>query len=299
MKIAHAYGDAGPVNTLLRELVRAAAEERPARVEPQSRHRTALPRAWLRAFAPPRRWRQALTLPRTPAVTTVDPRPWTPALTVETARSSEVLATMRAWRDEHAPGVSTSAITFAAFAGALRELGLDPDLSGGTFLVDARRYLDPSVRIDSNFCFGPYLRPADMTDPVAVHQALKRELADGGFLTMMLLREAKIAVAGGPGMPDPYPSEVSASPRPRLTLSNQGRHDVLADLPWAIEPPYRINESIPTRSAPDGITLTTSEMGGVLHLEATFHASTFDPALVARALQLVCASPASLITPVG
>lgn len=295
MKIAHAYGDAGPVNALLRELIRAAADGRPAWIEPQHRHPMALPKAWLRTFANPGRWGQALRIPRTPATRTVDPRPWTPALTVETARSAEVLATMRAWRDEHAPGVTTSAITFAAFAGALRELGLDPDLSGGTFLVDARRYLDPSVRIDSNFCFGPYLRPADMTDPVAVHLALKRELAGGGFLTMMLLRETKLAVAGAPGMPDPYPSEVSATPRPRLTLSNQGRHDVLADLPWAIEPAYRINESIPTLSAPEGITLTTSELGGVLHLEATFHASTYDPELVAEALQLVCASPASLI----
>jgi len=48
-------------------------------------------------------------------------------------------------------------------------------------------------------------------------------------------------------------------------------------------------------SSAEGITLTTSEMGGVLHLEATFHASTYEPAMVARALELVCADPAALI----
>ena len=40
-------------------------------------------------------------------------------------------------------------------------------------------------------------------------------------------------------------------------------------------------------------------MGGVLHLEATFHASTYDPAMVARALELVCTDPAALIMASG
>jgi hypothetical protein len=295
MKIAHAYGDAGPVNTLLRELIRAAAEERAAQIPPQQRHPMALPAAWWRQFRAPDRWRDALAMARTPHVEVIDPRPWSAALTVQTARSAEVLAKMRAWRDENAPGVTTSAITFAAFTAALGELGLDPDLSGATFLADARRYLGKDVHIDSNFCFGPYLRPVSLTDPPAIHGALKAELATGGMLTMMLLREAKLAVTGASGMPAPYPAEAPAEPRPRLTFSNQGRHDVLADLPWAVEAADRINQSVPTLSGPEGITLTTSEMGGVLHLEATFHASTYDPALIARALELVCADPATLI----
>jgi O-antigen/teichoic acid export membrane protein len=295
MKVAHAYGDAGPVNTLLRELIRAAAEERAAQIPPQHRHRSALPRAWWNQFKSPSRWGDARKMSRTPHIEAVNPRPWAASLTVQTARSAQVLAAMRDWRDGYAPGVTTSAITFAAFASALRELGLDPDLSGATFLADARRYLGKGVSIDSNFCFGPYLRPASLTEPAAIHQALKRELATGGMLTMMLLRETKIMVTGAPGMPEPYPTEAPAAPAPRLTFSNQGRHDVLADLPWAIEPAYRVNQSVPTLSGPEGITLTTSEMGGVLHLEATFHASTFDPALVARALELVCTDPAGLI----
>jgi O-antigen/teichoic acid export membrane protein len=295
MKVAHAYGDAGPVNTLLRELVRAAGEERAARIAPQSLPRWALFRAWWHQFRSPRRWGDALKMARTPQVEAVDPQPWTAELTVETARSADVLGKMRAWRDDHAPGVTTSAITFAAFAAALRELRLDPDLSGATFLADARRYLGSGVSIDSNFCFGPYLRPADLTDPAAIHTAVKAELATGGMLTMMLLRAGKLAVIGAPGYPEPYPSEAPAAPRPRITFSNQGRHDVLADLPWAIDAPARVNQSVPTLNGPEGITLTTSEMGGVLHLEATFHASTYDPAVVARALTLVCTDPAALI----
>ncbi|GAB1645466.1 lipopolysaccharide biosynthesis protein [Krasilnikovia sp. MM14-A1259] len=296
LKVAHAYGDAGPVNTLVRELVRAAGEGRAASIEPMLRHRSALPKAWWKTFGlSVGRIKSSMQLARPPHAGDVAMQPWTASLTVETARSADVLAKMRVWRDEHAPGVTTSAITFAAFTAALQQLGLNPDTDGATFLADARRYLDKGVSIDSNFCWGQYLSPADLTDPRAIHTTLKAELASGRMLTMMLLRETKIAVTGAPGLPDPYPAEAPAEPRPRLTFSNQGRHDVLSDLPWAVEPAGRVNQSVPTLNGPEGVTLTTSEMNGVLHLEATFHASTYDPAVVARALELVCTDPAALI----
>jgi O-antigen/teichoic acid export membrane protein len=296
LKVSHAYGDAGPVNTLVHELVQAAYEGRAARIAPSRRHRTALPKAWWKQFGrQPARWKDGLSFARPPHVEDGPARPWQADLTVTTARSGQVLGQMRTWRDQYAPGVTTSAITFAAFTSALIELGLNPDLRGGTFLADARRYLAPGVSIDSNFCMGPYLTPPSLTDPLAIHRTLKAELATGRILTMMLLREGKILLTGAPGMPDPFPSEITVEPRPRLTFSNQGRHDMLSDLPWAVEPASRINQSVPTLNGPEGITLTTSEMNGVLHLEATFHASTYHPAIVARALELVCADPAGLI----
>lgn len=296
MKVSHAYGDAGPVNVLLHELVAAAAEYRPARLAPLARPRFALFRAWWKQFGTtPGRWRTGLSFARPPAPEETTTRPWEANLTVRTARSAKVLKQMRAWRDEYAPGVTTSAITFAAFAAALGDLGLDPDLRGGTFLADARRYLADGTVIDSNFCFGPYLSPESLTDPMSIHTTLKAELGTGRILTMMMLRTGKIGVLGAPGMPDPFPSEIAVRPRPRLTFSNQGRHDMLGDLPWAADAAWRVNQSVPTLNGPEGITLTTSEMNGVLHLEATFHASTFDPALVARALELVCSDPAALI----
>ncbi|WP_305789183.1 lipopolysaccharide biosynthesis protein [Symbioplanes lichenis] len=296
MKVAHAYGDAGPVNVLLRELVRAAGEERAAVIEPSVRHRWALPKAWWKQFGTkPGTWKQGLVFARPPAELPAETRPWAPNLTVVTARSGDVLGRMRTWRDQHAPGVTTSAITFAAFTAALRDLGLDPDLRGGIFLADARRYLGQDVRIDSNFCMGPYLYPADLTDPREIHKSLKAELATGRILSMIVLREGKMLVTGAPGFPDPYPAAAPVAPRPRLTFSNQGRHDLLADLPWAVGPGARINQSVPTATCNDGITLTTSEMNGTLHLEAMFHASTYDPAVIARALELVLTDPAALI----
>ncbi|HET9516773.1 MAG TPA: hypothetical protein VFO77_03505 [Actinoplanes sp.] len=296
LKVAHAYGDAGPVNTLLRELILAAAQGRPAQLAPSPRERFALPRAWWSQFGRhPSRLREGLRLGGTYEPSDPELRAWTADLTVRTDRSAEVLAAMRSWRDEHAPGVTTSAITFAAFTAALRRLGLDPDTSGGTFLADARRYLPKGTVVDSNFCWGQFLSPADLTDPAAIHRALKAELAGGRMLTMMLLREGKLALLGGPSLPAPYPTQAPVHARPRLTFSNQGRHDMLGDLPWSVDPAGRINHSVPTLNGPEGITITTSEMNGVLHVEATFHASTYDPATIEQALRLVCTDPAGLI----
>ena len=298
VKIAHAYGDAGPVNDLLRELVTAAAAGRAARFPPPASSRLLLTTALWRQFGRhPRRLATGLRITRAPAAPPVaadDSVGWQPDITVETTRSAGALALMRGWRDSHAPGVTTAAITFAAFAAALRDLGMDPHLSGAVFLADARRYLPAGTRVDGDFCWGQYLAPVDLVDPLAVHTALKAELASGRMLTMMALREARVALTGAGGRP-PFPARMHRRPRPELTFSNQGRHDVLADLPWAAEPDGRVNHSVPTQSGPAGITLTTSEMGGVLHLEATFHRSTYDAATVARAMTVLCQDPAALL----
>jgi O-antigen/teichoic acid export membrane protein len=296
MKVVHAYGDAGPVNVLLRELVKAAGEGRAASIRPSARHRWALPRAWFKQFGTkPDRWREGIGFPKPPEHDTAETRPWAPALTMESVRSASALQAMREWRDENAPGVTTSAITFAAVTAALREVGLDPDDRGAIFLADARRYLGKDVQIDSNFCMGPYLSPEDLTDPTSIHTTLKGELATGRLLTMLVLREGNILVTGSRGEPDPYPSAISAAPRPRMTYSNQGRHDMLGDLPWSVDVASRINQSVPTACDPEGIMLATSEMNGVLHLEVSFHSTTYDRVLLAEAIRRVCADPARLI----
>ncbi|GAA2630367.1 hypothetical protein [Paractinoplanes durhamensis] len=291
-KVSHAYGDAEPVNELLYELVHAAAEDRAASFPAARRYiRYRLVRAWWQRFG---LWpRQEVAGPR--VIDAPAERDWSPQLTVRSDRSGEILRHIREWRDRAAPGVTTTAITFAAFAAALRDLGLDPDLSGAVFHIDARRYLDRDVRIDSNFSIGVRLSPRDLTDPRAVNETLQAELASGRVLGMMLRRAGRIMVAGAPAVPEPYPGKISTTPRPKLTLSNQGRHDILSDLPWTVDAASRANLSVPTHSGPEGITLTTSELDGALHLEATFHASTYDPDVITRALDVVCTNPAGIM----
>jgi hypothetical protein len=152
--------------------------------------------------------------------------------------------------------------------------------------------------VDGNFCWGQHLPPVEACDPVAVHRAVQDELRSGRVLTMMALRQLRVALSGTRGLATPYPSWIRRAPRPALTLSSQGRGgEVLADLPWAAPPGERVNRTVPTRTAPEGVTLTTSELAGVLHIEATFHRSTYPPELVARALSLLSTDPTGLLPP--
>jgi hypothetical protein len=296
IKISHSYGDAGPVVVLLHEIVKAAAEGRAAAIRPYEPHRGALLRAWWEKIGSKRaNWKQGLALPRPPRPESATMRPWTPDITWRTERSADALRRIREFRKVHARGVSTTAIAFAAFTAALRDLGVDPNLSGGIFLADARRFLPTDVKIDSDFCMGMWLSPGDTTDPAAIDRALKAEMGFPRILTVMMLEEIKTLLSRAKGAPPAYPAALAEGARARLTYSSQGRHDVLNDLPWTVEPAERRNMSVATLCEPDGIALGTSEMNGVLHLDAIFHASTYDPEVIAKALTMVLSDPAGLL----
>lgn len=265
MRLAPEY--AGAANPLLRELARAASETRAAVIPPPARTQAALPKSWWKQVGRhPSRW----NIPKQPPPADVGPS----RLRAHTARSARVLGEMDAWRQRHAPEAGTPAITLAAFTSALIELGLRPEPHDATFLLEQ----------------GPaYLPHAALTDPRAITAALDAELASGRPLTRKMMRAGRALLTGTPA---------PAESRPGVTFVDRGRHDMLGDLPWAVEPASRINLSVPTRAAPAGITLTSSEMGGVLHLEATFHADAdaHDAGVIARALDLTCTDPAGLIS---
>jgi hypothetical protein len=299
LKVAHVYGDADPVNRLLRSLILAAASGSPADVPRERRRRQLTKALWNQFGRHPKRWRDGLRIEKPPADRPLGPEDsvaWRPQIGNESMHSLEVMAKMRAWRDEHAPGVSTSAIAYAAFIGALRHCGLGGHSDGAVFLADARRYLPKGDQVvDGNFCWGQYLSPVDLTSPAAIQQALKAELGTGRMLTMMALRETRLGLGKVQGMPHPYPDRVSTDRRQVVTLGNQGRHDLLSDLPWAAEPADRVNHSIPTLCGPQDVTLCTSEMNGVLHVDITYHRTSYDQATMRRVAELVVTDPVGMI----
>jgi hypothetical protein len=296
LRVSRAYGDTEPVNALLRELVCAAHAGRAVSLAPGTPQSWALPKAWLKQVGlRPSRWRDGLRTPRPPRRVAAATRPWKASPVTSSVRSTRVLGEMRTWRDRHGVGATTPAIALAAFAAALVELGLDPDLSGGVFLADARRRLGQATGVDGNFSIGSYLSPQSLIDPAPIDETFTAELAGGRILTSMLLRSGRLLVTRAPRTPPPYPEEIAIEPRPRLVLDDQGSHDLLADLPWGAEPAGRIDQSPPARCEPEDVVLTIGEMDGVLHLDATFHSTTYDPVVVQRALDLVCSDPAGLI----
>ena len=159
-RISHALGDGRVVNTLLPALLGAAGDGPPP-------VRLPLLRALLHHFGRhPTRLLGAVRVARPPAGG--GSAAWRPDVRYVSVRSGSALATIRAWRDRCAPGISAAAVLFAAAPAALARAGLPPKWPGAVVLVDCRRYLPDGARVAGNFSWGQYLVPDDATDPRAV-----------------------------------------------------------------------------------------------------------------------------------
>ncbi len=290
LKLSHAVGDGRVVNAVLPALIRAAARRVPAQQPPPS-GRLPLVRAALHHFGRhPGRVPGALVVSRPPGDAPGDAVEWRADPDYVSIGSTNALTDIRSFRDRRLPGVSTAAIQFAALAAALERTGLPPRGPGVVVLVDAWRYLPAGYGADGNFSWGLYLRPASLTDPKAVHEALTTQLYAGSALAALALRTGRLLLSPG-APPLPAPDRVPAEPRPRLSLTHIGRLDAYLDLPWACPPEQRRNISVPTTSGPEAITASFSELAGVLHLNLSFHRSTFDSRAVREAAELACRHP--------
>jgi hypothetical protein len=300
MKFTHALGDGKISNAFMPEVLSAAAAGRP--VVPPFPHPVRLPllRASVRHFGRhPAQFAQALRVRRPPVVEAPADElmvAWKPQLAHYAGRSTtQVVKDFRTWRKANLPDVGMAAIVFAAIASALDRAGIGTDRAGLVTLIDARRYLKPDQAVNGNFAVGQYITPASMTDPAAVDAALKAEIASGRGLAMMALRDAHFLLAPSHAA-TPRHTQVRSRPRPELTLTHIGRLDSLRDLPWAAAEEDRRTISIPSVGGPEALTVSIAEMFGALHLNTTFHSSTFDPAAVAMAIDLVRTDPVSLVS---
>jgi hypothetical protein len=299
IRMSHTVGDGRVFNTLTPELLIAAAAGRPPRLPFPRPTRLPLARAALRFFGrDPRRVAALLTTPR-PVLAGPSPdeptRPWQPDVSSHYVRSDQdVLDRLRQWRDRNLPGVSGAALLFAAACAAFEEVGLRPDGAGIMILVDARRYLSSTATVDGNFAAAQYVSPTDPRDPRAIQQTMGATVASGRPLSTLALRDLYSLRRSRPARPG-GPDRVRASPVPQLTLTHIGRLGEYAGLPWACPPAGRTLASAPTPGGPEAVTATFAELAGAIHLNVTFHRSTFDDRAVRTAAELVCADPLRLI----
>jgi len=54
--------------------------------------------------------------------------------------------------------------------------------------------------------------------------------------------------------------------------------------------------SAPTTAGTEGVTVSFAELDGAIHVNVTYHRSTFEEAAVRRATELICADPVGLLT---
>jgi hypothetical protein len=298
-RVSHAAGDGRTINRLLPGLLKAAVTGGTPPPQPATSP-VPLTRAIARHFgrAPhrlahaARLRRPPLTPPGTHALTG-----WKPALAYHAGRTGPgVLPRLRAWRDAHLPGVSMAAVSFALLNSAFTRMGIGSDRPGMMVLVDARRYLPLGMTVTGNFCWAEYVTPASLTDPRAVHQVMAADLSSGRTLVMLALRDARELLRGGAPQ---VPEMVRADPRPELTFTHTGRLTAYDDLPWAGLPADRRSISVPGPRGPESMIVGISELSDVLHVNAAYHRSTFDSAVVAQAVDLACSDPVGLLAQGG
>jgi hypothetical protein len=295
IRVSHAIGDGRVFSALVPRLFGAAIVPSPRPV------RLPLLRATVGYFGrDPRRVGALLRVPR-PVLPEPGPhepsRPWRPDPASHYARSTvDLLPRLREWRAARLPGVSTAAVLFGAARAAFEECGLAPDHPGLMVLVDARRYLSGRFMggfVGGNFTAAQYLEPSDPRDPRAIHEAIGAAVAAGRPLTSLALRDLHALRSR---RATPVPDRVRVHPAPRLTLTHVGRLDGFAGLPWACPPAGRVLMSAPTPGGTEGVTVSFAELDGAIHVNVTYHRSTFDEAAVRRAAELICADPVGLLT---
>jgi hypothetical protein len=110
-------------------------------------------------------------------------------------------------------------------------------------------------------------------------------------LTMLALHNARALVRPWPAPPP----RVTTGARPHVTLTHLGRADAYARLPWDSPEQDRRLLSVALPAGPQSVTVAMEELGGALHVTATYHASVFDPDAVAAALQAVTKDPFGLL----
>jgi hypothetical protein len=297
VKVTHGIGDGRNFNIVVPALVHAATSGAAPSLPSAAATRLPLARATWRHFASdPRRVVKLLRMPRPtmPEPGSEETLPWTPDLCSHYVRSPEgQVSRLRAWRDQRLPGVSISALLFAATAAAFERCGIPSEHPGMIILVDARRYLPKSSTVYGNFSTGPYVVPARQRDPRALHEALALAVEAGQPLAILGAMDLHAWWTRRRARTDA--DRVRAHPSPRLALTHVGQLTSYAGLPWAAEPHERTMMSVPTPGGPEGVTISLAELDGIVHLNTTFHRSTFDEDSVRRAAELICDDPLSLL----
>jgi len=289
----HAVGDGHQITRLLAETVQTAvAGEVPGSMR-QPVTRQALPRAlWAHFGRHPTnalRLMRAVAGPRpAPAIAgTVDESDWSDSLTLRIRMSTPAtLRELRAWRAEHAAGLSTipPIIAAAELARLQHGIAVAADPLG---LFDLRRYVHPGgANVRGNLSVGMRLHAVDPGDPHIVHAELRRYVALG----------RPLAVLGAVALRRPTPGRPMRADNGAwdIAYTHLGRPHHIARLPWT-DPKAAFFCGLLPPNGPSGVTYAISEIGERMNVNVSFHDAVIDAQQVEALLETLCEEPAALL----
>ncbi|OHV39853.1 MULTISPECIES: hypothetical protein [Pseudofrankia] len=229
---------------------------------------------------------------RLPAQAAAGPRPAAGGVGRLLQRSRPgYLATLRAWRDLHAPGVSVNSVLFAATMAAMDAAGLGSADDGIHLPCDLRRYLRVGAPTFGNFVERLTIWPDDPTSPESFGAELRRATELGQPLARQAFQIAKSWLP----RPRPQAAAPPAAPDVRPWLVSWGREPELERLRWLAPPEERFFANARSGGKDEGISFIYLELAGVLHVRAQFDERRYDPVLVNEALNLLCTDPIKVL----
>lgn len=293
--VDHACIDGLSINEIWPELIRCAisGEDPTAIAKPSIRFPLvrALDNYYRRK---PKRLLETLRVPAAaPPAEAAQPGPlveWHQEFGVVSVRfGKDVLAEIRDWRLANAKGITRTMVLFAAARAALETSELPPLRPGVNISVDMRKYLPQGAVLYGNFAPSIYVCPADGCDPAQLNAVIDEVMSVARPLATMAL-VASTAKRRYRRTAQP-PTLAESTARPALSLIHCGRLKAFEKLPWKGSPADRRYVIGSTPGDPDGISVFISEIHGGVDVTATFNASTFDPAVVRAALEILATEP--------
>jgi hypothetical protein len=216
--------------------------------------------------------------------------PWRQEFGVVSVRfGKDTLSEIRTWRLANAKGITRTMVLFAAARAALETSELPPLRPGVNISVDMRKYLPQGAVLYGNFAPSIYVCPADGCDPAQLNAVIDEVMSVARPLATMAL-VASTAKRRYRRTAQP-PTLAESTARPALSLIHCGRLKAFEKLPWKGSPADRRYVIGSTPGDPDGISVFISEIHGGVDVTATFNASTFDPAVVRAALEILATEP--------
>lgn len=247
--------------------------------------------------ASPRRlrsaWEQATRRPvaarhrsPSPVAPTAAPSPAVDVIQIDAAIEREV----DAWRKSNAPGASRAVAWLVIVRTALAQAGL-PLADDARMVVDCRRYLRPTQRVNANFISGLGVHLPGDQSVAAVGAAVKADLDAALPLLALASTSARALTAALRPARDngrPWGTPV------QLGYSDVGRLSPFESLPWLPDRHRSINAALQPW-APADISVFSGTIGDERSITISYHDDVHDAGLLQEAAEAIRADPIQLL----
>ena len=201
---------------------------------------------------------------------------------------------LRAWRDEHQPGVSVVTLIVFALRAAFEKAGIEPT-DRVTLPFDARVYLPKNTHTLGNFAAGLDFDCGPEVTPQSLQAAITEAFTIGRPVANLVVSSLKVRAGRRAGRTRPMPSSADAADqRVSLLYSSLNTVPRTATIPWDDTAPAQFLVASDPAAA-TSVTVTSAMADGDMTFTATFYDTVYEPQSVVSALNLATGDTIALL----